>query len=189
MSILDSIRKFWKYLQRDTWDAWLVSIILIIVGIKFILFPLLSILTGSPLPLVVVESCSMYHDSSFDTWWNKNSAWYTERGIGKSDFESYSIKNGLNKGDIVLLWGYSEVKRGDIIVFDTGRTNPLIHRAISTAPISTKGDNNFGQLPEEETIPKRQVIAKAVAKVPYLGWVKLIFFEPLRDPESRGFCS
>ena len=76
MKPINQIGKFWAFLKKDTWQSWLVSLILIIIIIKFIFFPGLSFLTSSPLPLVVVESCSMYHESSFDSWWNSNAAYY-----------------------------------------------------------------------------------------------------------------
>src|SRR3972149_2052785 len=114
--------KITGYLKKDTWDSWLVSLVLVFVFIKFIFFPLLSLVTGSPLPLVVVESCSMYHETNFDSWWDKNSAWYEQKGISKSDFLEYNFKNGLNKGDIILTWGYSTPKKGDIIIFNAQTT-------------------------------------------------------------------
>src|SRR3989344_1352780 len=86
MKILEGVKKVWLYLKQDTWHSWLVSIILIILLIKFILFPVLSFITGTPLPLVVVESCSMYHNSGFNNWWISNSAWYENRNIEESDF-------------------------------------------------------------------------------------------------------
>ena len=48
--------KFWKFLKADTWQSWLISMILLVIIIKFIFFPLLSLITGSSLPLVVVDS-------------------------------------------------------------------------------------------------------------------------------------
>ena len=61
MDVKESLKKFWAFLQEDSWQSWVVSLILIIIIIKFVFFPLLSFVTGTTLPLVVVESCSMYH--------------------------------------------------------------------------------------------------------------------------------
>ena len=188
MSVKYQIKRFWKFLQKDTWQSWLVSLILILIFIKFIFFPAFSLITGSPLPLVVVESCSMYHESSFDSWWESNSAWYDERNIEKSDFESFPFKNGLNKGDIILVFGYSKVKEGDIIIFKSTTTNPIIHRLVSQNPLETKGDHNTGQLSIERDISDSAVLGKASARIPLIGWIKLIFFEPLRPKSQRGFC-
>jgi len=41
----------------------------------------------------------------------------------------------------------------------------------------------------EETILEKQLVGKAVFKIaPYLGWGKLIFFEPLQPQTNKGFC-
>ena len=186
---MDYIKKFWNYLHQDTWHSWLVSIILIVIIIKFVFFPILSFITGSPLPLVVVESCSMYHESSFDNWWEKNEPWYESHNISKEEFSSFPLKNGLNKGDIVIIWGRSENKVGDIIVFNANTRYPLIHRIVSLSPLSTKGDHNANQLEVEKDISQNVVLGEAVAKIPLVGWVKLIFFEPTKPEEQRGFCS
>ncbi|MEM4259567.1 MAG: hypothetical protein QXS38_02305 [Candidatus Pacearchaeota archaeon] len=188
MKIKEISRKIVDYLKKDTWDSWLISLILVFLFIKFIFFPLLSLITGTSLPLVVVESCSMYHDGNFDDWWFKNAAWYEENNISKLDFANYPFKNGLNKGDIIITWGYSPYRKGDIIIFSAPTKYPLIHRMISDKTISTKGDHNPGQLEVEKTIPNEKVIGKAIARIPALGWIKLIFFEPFKQNGQRGFC-
>ena len=188
MKSKETLKKAWDYLKRDTWDSWLVSLVLVFIFIKFIFFPLLSLLMGSSLPLVVVESCSMYHSSSFDDWWFQNGIWYEENKISKSDFLSYPLKNGLNKGDIILTWGRTDYKKGDIIIFEASTTYPLIHRIISDKEISTKGDHNLGQLPIEKDISNERIIGKAIARIPLLGWLKLIFFEPFKPENQRGLC-
>lgn len=190
MSFKNIIKDFWAFLKEDSWQSWLVSIILIVVGIKFIFFPLMALITGTALPLVVVESCSMYHESSFDEWWNQNSVWYESKGIMQSEFKDFSFKNGLNKGDIILVWGYSNYNIGDIMIFNAPTKYPIIHRIISLEPLSTKGDHNVGQIEGiEKDIKENAIIGKAIAKIPYLGWVKLIFFEPFKSREQRGFCN
>ena len=187
---LKPIKKFWNYLKKDTWDSWVVSLFLTFIVIKFIFFPALSFATGSPLPLVVVESCSMYHGVDYDEWWDRNGLWYEEKNIGKAQFEKYRFKNGLNKGDIIFVWGRSEPKIGDTIIFDGGNFKyPLIHRIVYDKPVfGTKGDNNFGQLSQEKDIPKERIMGEAVARIPIVGWLKLIFFEYSKPEEQRGFC-
>jgi signal peptidase I len=130
----------------------------------------------------------MYHESSFNNWWNSNSLLYEQLNINESTFRSYPFKNGLNKGDIILTWGYSGYKKGDVIIFNAPTKYPVIHRVMSTSPLATKGDHNFGQLDIEKDISKEEVVGKAVARIPLLGWLKLIFFEPFKDPSQRGFC-
>ncbi len=188
MQIKQLLKKFWNFLQKDTWQSWIVSLILILIFIKFIFFPFLSLITGSSLPLVVVESCSMYHETSFENWWSSNSAFYESKNIELSDFQSFPFKNGLNKGDIILVWGYSDYKLGDIIIFQAPTPNPLIHRLISLSPTETKGDHNSGQLEIEKNIEENKIIGKSIAKIPLVGWLKLVFFEPFRPASQRGLC-
>jgi len=192
---MNYMKRFWEFLKEDTWKSWIVSLILLVVLIRFILFPSLSLITASPLPLVVVESCSMYHESDFDEWWSKNSEWYKQKGISKGEFESFSIKNGLNKGDIIFVWGRSEYKEGDIIIFTAeskfNLRHPIIHRIVGVDPISTKGDNgrtNPTSAEFERDIPDSVVMGKAAVRIPALGWIKLVFFEPLRPEGQRGLC-
>lgn len=182
------LKKFWNFLQEDTWQSWLVSLVLIVVLIKFVFFPLLSLATGSPLPLVVVESCSMYHNSNFDTWWDTHSALYERFDIHKTDFESYYFKNGLKKGDVILLWGHSDYNIGDVIIFNAGTQYPIIHRIVKGAPLSTKGDNNSDQLPVEKDINEENILGKGVIRIPWVGWIKLVFFDIFKPASQRGFC-
>jgi len=189
MEIKKIPKQIWEYLKRDTWDSWIVSIILVFIVIKYIFFPLMSLITGASLPLVIVESCSMYHYSNFESWWLDNSEWYETHDISKAEFESWRFKNGLNKGDIILVVDSIDYKKGDVIIFNAQSRYPLIHRVVSESPISTKGDNNFMQLDMEKEIEKNAVIGKAVFRIPLLGWVKLIFFEPFKPEEQRGLCA
>ena len=189
MPIKKTLLSFWDFLRKDTWPSFFVSLILIVIFIKLIFFPALTIITGAPLPLVVVESCSMYHAASFQGWWERNKGWYEQRNVTLADFEEFPLKNGLNKGDIVIVWGKGEMQRGDIIIFSAKTRYPVIHRVITENPRATKGDNNPDQLLFERTISDNALMGKAVAKIPYLGWIKLIFFEALKEPNSRGFCN
>lgn len=188
MIIKEKAKKVWHFLKEDTWQSWIVSLILIIILIKFIIFPFLSFVTGAPLPLVVVESCSMYHQSSFNSWWTSNGAKYDSFGIDESNFTNFPFKNGINKGDIILVTKNSNYNIGDVIIFLANTKNPIIHRKVSEFPTQTEGDNNPSQLDVEKSIPNDRLLGKAVAKIPYVGWVKLIFFEFTKPESQRGFC-
>ena len=197
---MEGLKKFWAFLKEDSWKSTGVTLILLVVLIKFILFPLLSFITGSALPLVVIESCSLYHEADFDGWWGSNGAWYEYRGINKEDFSEFPYKNGLNKGDIIFVWGRGDYGLGDIIIFtpniEANSKYPIIHRVMTENPLGTKGDHNKGQLSldnnprriDETIILDSQVIGKSSLRIPLLGWVKLIFFEFSKEPEERGFC-
>jgi signal peptidase I len=183
------LARFWGFLKEDTWQSWLVSLILAFVIIKFIFFPVLSFAMGTPLPLVVVESCSMYHSTDFDGWWESNAVWYDRKDITKGDFEDFPFSGGLSKGDIILVSGWGGHEVGDVIVFESQFRFPLIHRVVEINPVvGTKGDNNFNQLPQEREISEEEILGKSLVRVPGLGWVKLIFFEGSRPSDQRGFC-
>jgi signal peptidase I len=196
--------KFWFIVWKDnSVKGWIISIIFLFVVVKFIFFPILNLVTGTSLPLAIVESCSMYHDgnllSNFDEWWDRHDTKYNDLNIEKSSFKNYIFKKGFNKGDILFITGVKpkNIDVGDVIIFEANRKNPLIHRIIDIKfnseteeyVFSTIGDNNNGQLGEEKTIKADQIVGKARFKLaPYLGWAKLIFFEPLRSSQERGFC-
>lgn len=201
MRFNENAKKFWRFLKEDTWQSWLVSLVLMILFIKLIFFPLLSLATGSAMPLLVVESCSMYHAQEFSNWWSSHKAWYESKGTSLQEFESFHFKNGLNKGDIILVTKVKNPEKGRIIIFrpneDSVAQHPIIHRIISENPIATKGDNNVAQLTktnnplkvDETSIPSEKIIGKATIRIPYLGWIKLIFFEPFRPKNERGLCT
>jgi hypothetical protein len=195
-------KKIWFLLWKDnSFKGWAFSLLVIFVMIKFVFFPLLSLVTATPLPLAIVESCSMYHQgsvfSNFDSWWMRHDMKYSEIGINKSEFSGFRFEDGLNKGDIMFIVGVKpqNIKIGDIIIFDAGQQAPVIHRVIhikdenGTYVFSTEGDNNNGQLSFEKSINQNQVVGKAVFRLaPYLGWIKLIFFEYQKPIYERGLC-
>ncbi|MFH1325351.1 MAG: signal peptidase I [archaeon] len=195
--------KFWFLLWKDdSFRGWLFSIIFIFIFIKFIFFPALSFVTGTPLPLAIVESCSMYHNgnliSSFDKWFEKHEDKYSDFEIEKQTFEDFIFRKGLNKGDILFVVGANpdKLEVGNVIIFSAGQQNPVIHRIIKIEEqnneriFSTIGDNNNGQLSFEKNIRENQLVGKPLLKIaPYFGWVKLIFFEHQKPQNERGFCS
>jgi len=196
------LKKFWYLLWKDdSLKGWIFSIIFLFVFIKFIFFPLLSLMTGTILPLAIVESCSMYHEgnlfSDYDEWWSEHDSKYSKYQIEKNIFESFKFKNGFNKGDILFIIGAKpeKLRIGDIIIFDGGQKNPIIHRIIKIEIkngdyiFSTIGDNNNGQLSFEKNIKSEQLVGKAIFRlVPYAGWGKLIFYDWKKPLSERGLC-
>ena len=196
-------RFWWVIWQDDSFKGWLISLIFIFIVIKFIFFPLLNVATGTTLPLAIVESCSMHHKGnmfgSFDDWWMRHESKYSEFYITKYTFENSIFKRGFTKGDILFIVGTKpeKIEIGDVIIFEGGQKNPIIHRVIEIEKdsesnkyiFSTIGDNNEGQLSIETKISEDQVIGKAVFRIaPYLGWGKLIFFEGKQKENNKGFC-
>jgi len=187
------IKKFWNFLWNDdSVLSWFLFLIIIFIFIKLIFFPTISLVFGTSLPIVIVESCSMHHGQAFESWWNENEDLYKEFDIEKNNFENFPLKNGFTKGDIFFVRGVDkeDVKSGDVIIFiDSQYNNPIIHRVVDLSPLQTKGDNNQGQIPFEKNIDGDRIIGKATQiKIPYIGWLKLIFFEPFRPESERGIC-
>jgi signal peptidase I len=197
----NKIKEAWNWLWKsDSWLSWLVSLLIAFIIVKFIFFPLLSLVFSTSLPLVVIESSSMHHQGfignwfktkgSFDNWWNQYHSWYEKNNISQSEAEKFSFRTGLEKGNIIIVWGRGELKLGDIIIFNAGQQYPIIHRIIkieninNTLYYSTKGDNNNlagrEQFQFESGIKKEQILGKAVFRIPLLGWVKLAFVEIIR---------
>jgi signal peptidase I len=192
MSFKEFIRQFLNFLRRDSWASLVVTLIIAIILIKVIFFPILSLITGTSLPLVIVESCSMYHHEEGFEQILENDI-YEENNIYLEDTKNWIFQNGFSKGDIIFVVGAKNIEVGDVIIFEAGTKYPLIHRVISAnETYGTKGDNyltNQGQLSVEEEILKEKVIGKALFKIPYMGWMKLIFFEFARPVNERGICS
>ncbi len=194
----NTLDKIWNFLWKDnSLLGWICSFLVAFLFVKFIIFPLLSLILGTSLPLVVVESYSMHHQGSFigsviqdknhfDSWWQSVGDWYEQKGIEKQETSKWSFKTGFDKGDIMVIKGKEpeQLKKGDVIVFNAGEKHPIIHRIVKVELMSdgervfsTKGDNNLGQLISEKNIPENAIIGKAVVRVPKLGWIKLAFVE------------
>ena len=196
------LNKFWFIVWKDdSLKGWLISILFIFIMIKFIFFPIMSFATGTSLPLAIVESCSMYHQgnllSNFNIWWENHESKYSQYIINNLDFQDFTFKNGFNKGDILFIIKAKpeKLKVGDVIIFNSGRNIPIIHRIIEIKKendgylFSTIGDNNNGQLTFEKNIQEEQLMGKAVFKIaPSIGWGKLIFYEHIKPKSERGLC-
>lgn len=195
-----ALGKIWYFLWKDDsiW-SWLVSLVIAFILVKFVFFPILSLIFASSMPLVVVESSSMYHpggtikgitgfgnQKEFESWWEQGKTWYENNKIIFDQVNQWSLKSGLDKGDIIVIKGSKNLNIGDIIVFNAGQKHPIIHRIVKirlteTGQIyETKGDNyltNSNQLAIEREIKPDQIIGKAVFRLPRLGWIKLIVVE------------
>lgn len=154
---------------------------------------------GTSLPLAIVESSSMDHhllansqgyeicgtlsqEKAFlnkEEYWKTCGKWYEDNfNITEEQFSNFKFSNGFSKGDLIIIYGKRTIDIGDIIIFQTNRAHPIIHRVISESPtLQTKGDHNSDQLAEEKNISDNQVIGTAIARIPYIGWVKLGFIE------------
>jgi signal peptidase I len=193
-------KKIWFFIWKDdSFASWLVNVLLAIILVKFVIFPVLGFFLSTSYPVVAVVSCSMEHGvtncgnggeknicgsnnveiNSFDDYWEMCGEWYSDLEINKETFSEFSFKNGFNKGDIMVLVGPKDLKTGDVVVFSSGYgSTPIIHRLVGENEDGnwmTKGDHNEDQMFFEKNIKTEQILGKAVLRVPYLGWVKVIF--------------
>lgn len=188
--------KLWYFIWEDDsiW-SWLVNIALAFIIIKFIVYPGLGFLLATSHPIVAVVSGSMQHDSGFDEWWSKGGVWYVQNEISRDSFSGFPLKNGFNKGDIMILRGKKpkDIKIGDVIVFQSNRPDPIIHRVVKmwqegdTYYFQTKGDNYITNPAsirspwlDETRISNNEIIGVAKVRVPKLGWVKIAFVELIK---------
>jgi len=176
--------KVWYFIWEDnSLASWLVNIVLAFVLVKFVIYPGLGLMLGTSYPVVAVVSGSMEHDKqSFDNWWQQNLNWYSEQGIEKEQFQDFHFHNGFNEGDIMVLFGFKpeNIKTGHVIVYEQHPDYPpVIHRVVSEEQENaetvfiTKGDHN--KIPDKEKVSQEKILGKAVIRIPYLGWVKIMF--------------
>lgn len=209
-----NLKKLWKQVWHFIWEdnsiwSWLVNIVLAFVIIKFLVYPGLGLMLATSHPVVAVVSESMDHgieanelgqlnlcgqvyekkqSVSPDEYWNTCGQWYESNfNITQEEFKKYKLSRGFSKGDLIILKGVmpKDVKVGDIIVFQTKRPDPIIHRVVDKWQengnyfFQTKGDHNSGSIKnsqmDETKVAEQQVIGRAVVKIPLLGWVKILF--------------
>ena len=134
----------------------------------------LGFLLNTDLPVVAVVSDSMTHDSLVE----KNHYQFLEKNLGYSreEVDSWPIKNGFLKGDVLVVRGVpkEDLKVGEVVVYDIkGQNTPIVHRIVKMEDdqLTTKGDHNPSFDPWEPT----KIHGKAILVIPYLGWPKLIF--------------
>ncbi|MBM3199947.1 signal peptidase I [Candidatus Woesearchaeota archaeon] len=182
--VKETLKRVWRFIwEDDSLASWLVNIVLAFVLVKFIIYPGLGLLFGTNYPVVAVVSGSMTHgQQDFETWWEMNQEWYTAKGFTKEEFQNFPFANGFDQGDIMVLLGSKpqNVKLGQVIVYESHPDYPpIIHRVISKSEdeskvyFETKGDNNI--IADREKIAQERFLGKAVLRIPYLGWVKIMF--------------
>ncbi len=178
-SVKKSLKKVWHFLwEEESVASYTAFIIIAFVLLKFAVFPGVLLVTGYS-DIAAVVSGSMHHDALTDhTFYD----WLEFNGFNKSEVENWPYLNGLNVGDVIAVKKVpaSEIHVGDVILFYSSR-GQIIHRVMYVKKIgndyfyTTKGDANPMIMSLEKDIPYREVRGKLVAKVPYLGWPKVIF--------------
>jgi signal peptidase I len=198
---INILKKTWHFIWKDdSLLSWIANIILAIILIKFVVYPGLGLAFGTHFPIVAVVSDSMEHENlaktqnlPFDLWWGLHENFYEGKNISLQEFQEFPFRNGFNKGDLMVLFGTApdKIRKGDILVFMGWQPDPIIHRVVEIKQgekgiaFGTKGDNNqrqitpqfAGDLRDESNIPQKSIVGKAVFRIPYLGWVKIIAVE------------
>lgn len=172
------LARLWYFIWHDnSLLSWIVNVVIAIVLVKFVIYPGLGLLLSTSYPVVAVVSGSMEHNTNFETWWEANKNWYINKGITKDNFKEFLFSNGFNKGDIMVIKGAETVDIGDVVVYQGYAVNPIIHRVVhvNDKSFETKGDHN--PAPDGYDIKDDMVLGKAIFKIPYLGWVKIIATE------------
>jgi len=144
------LKRVWDFIwNSDSAASWAVDLILAFILVRFIIFPVLGFLLVTSLPLVVIESGSMEHETikfcadsemgecleykhkicgfifnekqkfNVDGYWNLCGQWYKDKNISKEQFSGWDFNNGLDKGDIIITRGKEEYEVGDIVIFRT----------------------------------------------------------------------
>lgn len=209
----NGLRKFWEFLNQDNWKGTISFVAFFLVIIMYIITPTLGMLTGfsysesvikfgvtssfpflqitsNSMNFVIVESCSMHHNQPLEEIVDNRI--YLNENISPEDTKDWALRRGFTKGDIIFSVAPRNLQVGDVIIFDSRRPevrHPIIHRIISIdETIKTKGDNNEGLLEYERNLQQDQVMAKSILRIPYLGWIKLAFFDWQKPQDQRGFC-
>ncbi len=197
------LRKVWYFIWEDNsiW-SWIVNIILAFILIKFVVYPFLGLALQTSHPVVAVVSESMEHNSNFEMWWDKAGSWYESNDIKKEDFEKFPLRNGFNKGDIMVLSGKKaeNINVGEVVVFWSSKRDPIIHRVVKKWQegglyyFQTKGDNNGASINsplrppyiDETRIGQDKIVGNSVLRIPLLGYIKIWavewVFEPIIKP-------
>ncbi|MFH1683084.1 MAG: signal peptidase I [Candidatus Woesearchaeota archaeon] len=204
MRFKSALKKTWNFLwHSDSIWSWLANVVIAFIMIRFVVYPLLGLLFATSFPIVAVVSESMEHGlhnqqicgayqedfkESFNSYWTKCGLWYEQRNLTQQEFKKFRFQNGFDKGDIILIRGTppEKLKVGDVIIFQGDKPQPIIHRIVKKWQedgryyFQTKGDHNQDSINGqwgETKITEERILGKGVLRIPYLGWIKIVFVE------------
>ncbi len=128
-------------------------------------------------PAVSVITTSMEHDNPEKTYIK----WMLERNYSRQDLKNFPFPSGLRQGDIVIVVGnnFDSIEPGDVIVYNTDPSKPIIHRVVARneTVLYTKGDNNRYMDQNNNAIAppitEKYYQGEAVFHMPLLGYVKV----------------
>lgn len=210
-SFKEYVKDAWNYINHgDSLGSYIAFFIFAFIIVKFLVFPAFSFVLNNDFPIVAVVSESMEHKISgsslcgqsvditktfghveFERWWDVCGFYYEENyNISQNKFEEFRFRNGINKGDVMILYGKEseDITIGEILIFVPGDMNwyqshgLVIHRVVDKNKennqyhFTTKGDNNRKVISNnnfEEKISEDQIVATALLRIPYIGYLKI----------------
>jgi hypothetical protein len=241
--VIKKLKKFWKYMwEGDSLLSYILSFAFAFLVIKYLFFPGLGLIFGTDFPVVAIVSGSMEHkvvdgnicgknmnNDGFlngEEFWNACGQYYEDNyNLSYEEFENYRYSNGLNVGDVMILYGKNpeDIEEGEILIFKPqdklkfdlngnfkkgdsvffNYNGPVIHRVVEKWQedgkyyFQTKGDHNKdsggassrsvitseGKIVNlnfddfERKIPQEDVIGVAAFRIPYIGYVKILFMK------------
>jgi signal peptidase I len=149
--------------------------VIIAFAVAWLIYQGIAAAAGTGMPIVSVVSHSMYHDNTFDAWWNENKAFYLSYNITKEDFLKFPMNNGLSRGDLLIVVKDDSPKPGDIVIYNRFASFTIVHRIIEVQDSNyiIKGDNNPVA---DSPVPKEYLVGKAVFAIPMLGYPRLALY-------------
>ena len=178
--VKNTAKKIWHFLWKDESIAsYAVFVVLAFVILRFVFFPVVLFTTGYSDIAAVVSSSMEHNQLTEHTFYS----WLDFHGYNRTEVAEWPYLDGLNVGDVIAVKHVppDEITVGDVILFYTPR-GQVIHRVISIEHrggvyyYTTKGDANPASNESiEKDIPYQNVKGKLVARIPYLGWPKVIF--------------
>ena len=132
-------KRFWRYLwYDDSIGSYILNFAVAFVLIKFIIFPALGFVLNNDYPVVAIVSGSMEHkivdnrvcdryivdqeskNLEISEWWDYCGDYYVQNyNMSLDEFREFEYKNGLNIGDVMVLYGKdpSKIEVGEVLVF------------------------------------------------------------------------
>lgn len=150
--------------------------VMLAIAVAWVAYQGLTVVTGTSLPIVAVVSDSMYHDSSFNSWWPEH-PFYQSIGINRTEFSHFPFPNGLSKGDLIFVVN-EKPNPGDVVIYQRDSI-VIIHRVVQARKNGyvIRGDNNPMSDENGAPISSSRIKGRAVAAIPLLGYPRTIIYD------------
>ncbi len=177
------VKKFLRFLFVEESIQSYIAFLLFLVFLFSLIFYLILPYGFGIVDVVAVVTPSMEHSRNVEDTFYK---FFLTRNFSMGEIKSFDFSDGISIGDVVIVKKVNpnEIKVGDVIVFRT-QTTKIIHRVIKVEKrgneiyFTTKGDANPTSLNFEKNITPDRLIGKAIFKIPYLGYPRIILLRVL----------